>query len=522
MVVKPRDASHPAADSLDRLVDLRGPGFSWLAWRLAGELRATDAAAPLAAEGFALELVAGTCRETAAEAHVGRSPAWLRSAEELLRDAHRRLHRIERACARGRRASHASGPHLSRSPRHLGRRVRATSPSRLGGVRDCPLRYASRLDRGAGRLRGSEPFHARIQAPRRDDARQVPRGDGRIAGRPELRRHRSKTCGARSRRWTGGRSHLETRVAKPPFAHSTGGGISCTCALSGARRDRRGARGPARRRDGPAARRARPRTEAPTGRSRCPTRSTSRCGTHALVQRAQVRGRERLRSLRVPPGRRGRGIRLQRRRHVLERLRRKPRQDRWGHRGQQRSDAAAGTFAWFQVFDNGEGAKRRPIGRASSDSATRPPTRRSATARTCPLRALGRPRKRGSGYVAGRPGSSSGATPLAPSARAKREWRRQAAPLSILLYLMSPRITLRRRHGVHVHVPPSLFIFSITSSSLATPPGQAGESGPAGSRSRSDRALGEHSGRRDGGAERTGRPRSARGHRVCHSGCATG
>jgi len=85
VVVKPRHASHPAADSLNRLVDLRGPGFSWLAWRLAGELRATDAAAPLAAEGFALELVAGTCREAAAEAHVGRSPAWLRSAEELLR-----------------------------------------------------------------------------------------------------------------------------------------------------------------------------------------------------------------------------------------------------------------------------------------------------------------------------------------------------------------------------------------------------------------------------------------------------
>jgi AraC family transcriptional regulator len=85
VVVKPRYASHPVADNLDRLVDLRGPGFGWLAWRLAGELRATDAAAPLAAEGFALELVAGTCREAAAEERVGRAPAWLRTAEELLR-----------------------------------------------------------------------------------------------------------------------------------------------------------------------------------------------------------------------------------------------------------------------------------------------------------------------------------------------------------------------------------------------------------------------------------------------------
>ena len=114
VVVKPRDASHPAADSLDRLVDLRGPGFSWLAWRLAGELRATDAAAPLAAEGFALELVAGTCREAAAEAHVGRSPAWLRSAEELLRE------RIADCIGLGELAD-AVGVH----PMHLARTFRA-------------------------------------------------------------------------------------------------------------------------------------------------------------------------------------------------------------------------------------------------------------------------------------------------------------------------------------------------------------------------------------------------------------
>jgi AraC family transcriptional regulator len=85
VIVKPRHASYPIAGSLDRLVDLRAPGFAWLAWRLAGELRATDAAAPLAAEGFALELLAGTSREARAERRVGRPPAWLRSAEELLR-----------------------------------------------------------------------------------------------------------------------------------------------------------------------------------------------------------------------------------------------------------------------------------------------------------------------------------------------------------------------------------------------------------------------------------------------------
>ena len=58
-----------------------------------------------------------------------------------------------------------------------------------------------------------------------------------------------------------------------------------------------------------------------------------------------------------------------------------------------------GRFAWFQVFDNGEGAKPRPTGRASSASATRQPTRPSATARTAPLRALGRPGKRQRGRL---------------------------------------------------------------------------------------------------------------------------
>jgi AraC family transcriptional regulator len=85
VIVKAATASTPVADCLDRLSALGGPGFAWLGWRLAGELRASDAAAPLAAEGFALELLAATTRETAAERRVGRGPAWLASAEELLR-----------------------------------------------------------------------------------------------------------------------------------------------------------------------------------------------------------------------------------------------------------------------------------------------------------------------------------------------------------------------------------------------------------------------------------------------------
>jgi len=85
LIVRPLSASNPAAGCFDRLVELRGRELTWLAWRLAGELRASDTAAPLAAEGFALELLAATTREARVERSPGRPPAWLRSAEELLR-----------------------------------------------------------------------------------------------------------------------------------------------------------------------------------------------------------------------------------------------------------------------------------------------------------------------------------------------------------------------------------------------------------------------------------------------------
>ncbi len=85
LIVKPRDASSPVADCLRRFVPLHGRGFSWLACRLAGELRASDAAAPLAAAGLALQLLAAAGREIASRGRPGRPPAWLRSAEELLR-----------------------------------------------------------------------------------------------------------------------------------------------------------------------------------------------------------------------------------------------------------------------------------------------------------------------------------------------------------------------------------------------------------------------------------------------------
>jgi AraC family transcriptional regulator len=70
--------------SFRRFEQLRRSGFGWLARRLAGELRATDTAAPLAAEGIALELLAAVSRERDPR-RIDRAPAWLRTAEELLR-----------------------------------------------------------------------------------------------------------------------------------------------------------------------------------------------------------------------------------------------------------------------------------------------------------------------------------------------------------------------------------------------------------------------------------------------------
>jgi AraC family transcriptional regulator len=84
LIVRPRSASDPIAGCFDRIAELRGRELTWLAWRLAGELRAEDTAAPLAAEGLALELLAATTRETRTERTHAR-PAWLRAAEELLR-----------------------------------------------------------------------------------------------------------------------------------------------------------------------------------------------------------------------------------------------------------------------------------------------------------------------------------------------------------------------------------------------------------------------------------------------------
>ena len=70
--------------SLTRMAAVSARNLSWLARRLAAELRARDETAPLAAEGFALELLAATEREVRAERRPTAPPVWLDDAVELL------------------------------------------------------------------------------------------------------------------------------------------------------------------------------------------------------------------------------------------------------------------------------------------------------------------------------------------------------------------------------------------------------------------------------------------------------
>jgi AraC family transcriptional regulator len=85
VILRPSSDSTPLTAAFRHLEELRGRGFNWLGWRLAAELRASDAAAPMAAEGYALELLAATAREVAIDRRVGPRPSWLGSAEEFLR-----------------------------------------------------------------------------------------------------------------------------------------------------------------------------------------------------------------------------------------------------------------------------------------------------------------------------------------------------------------------------------------------------------------------------------------------------
>jgi AraC family transcriptional regulator len=143
VIVRPKSESSPAARGLDRLVELRDHRLSWLAWRLSAELRLSDAAAPLAVEGFALELLAMSSRETRPVSQPGRAKPWLRSAEELLRTRIRdRIGLTELATSVGVHPTHLARAFRARygcSVGEYGRRLRlAWAAAELAGG-DAPL-----------------------------------------------------------------------------------------------------------------------------------------------------------------------------------------------------------------------------------------------------------------------------------------------------------------------------------------------------------------------------------------------
>jgi AraC family transcriptional regulator len=83
----------PVRSAVERPNAFRHSAVVELAWRVAGELRASDSAAPLAIESGVLEMLALTARRLVEFAR-GRDPAWLRQAREIVEDRFREGIRI--------------------------------------------------------------------------------------------------------------------------------------------------------------------------------------------------------------------------------------------------------------------------------------------------------------------------------------------------------------------------------------------------------------------------------------------
>jgi AraC family transcriptional regulator len=148
LVVKPPPGAGRPYDSLLGRVQVRlDPGLTALARRLAGELSASDAAAPVAVEGLALELVAASVRAAPGRLPP-RRPSWLAAVVEQLRDeAVESAGLVELAATAG------------VDPAHLGRVFRCHYGVSIGTY----LRRL-RLDRAAATLTGTDAPLARIAA----------------------------------------------------------------------------------------------------------------------------------------------------------------------------------------------------------------------------------------------------------------------------------------------------------------------------------------------------------------------
>lgn len=84
LVVEPAAPTVAAAGLLDEVSAFEDRRLGALAWRLAGELHARDAASPLAIEGLALEMLAEGTRRGRLLSRA--RPAWLREVERYVND----------------------------------------------------------------------------------------------------------------------------------------------------------------------------------------------------------------------------------------------------------------------------------------------------------------------------------------------------------------------------------------------------------------------------------------------------
>jgi AraC family transcriptional regulator len=166
---------------LAELRELRGQSLTWLGWRLAGELYASDSGAPLAAEGFALELLAATTRETRPERNGVRPVRWLSVAEELLRTRIREPVRLaELAAETGVHPAHLARAFRARygvSVGEYGRRARLAWAAAEIARGDAPLATIAAEAGFADQSHFTRMFKRQIgttPARYRQDARRVP------------------------------------------------------------------------------------------------------------------------------------------------------------------------------------------------------------------------------------------------------------------------------------------------------------------------------------------------------------
>jgi AraC family transcriptional regulator len=143
LVVRPARATGLLKD----VRDARDAGIAALARRIAGELSATDAAAPTAVEGLALELVSAAVR-AAPNGVPSARPPWLAAVIE-------QLHAEPDGAVSVAQLAAAANVH----PAHLARMFR-----RHYGVSIATYLRRLRLDRAAAKLAGSDAPVARIAA----------------------------------------------------------------------------------------------------------------------------------------------------------------------------------------------------------------------------------------------------------------------------------------------------------------------------------------------------------------------